>query len=104
LKPGKPVPQAKAAAIVRRIALGLEVAHAAGVIHRDLKPANVMLHKSGEPAVTDFGLAKRLATAGRSSGGDTRLTRDGAVMGSTRRGRGARAAPAPALVSRQAIV
>ncbi len=54
-------------------------AHHVGVAHRDLKPANVLLDRSagqwpGTPRVTDFGLAKLLA----SEGG---MTKTGAMMG-----------------------
>ena len=44
--------------IARGIATGLEAAHAAGVVHRDLKPANVMVDKSGEALIMDFGIAR----------------------------------------------
>jgi hypothetical protein len=62
-----------AAALVEKIARGVQAAHELGIVHRDIKPQNVLLGADGEPRVTDFGLAKR--------GGGTDLTRTGAVMG-----------------------
>src|SRR6185295_2310554 len=58
---------ARAMAIARQLALGLEAAHGAGVIHRDLKPGNVLIDESGgelRVAITDFGIARSLAGSG----------------------------------------
>lgn len=47
-----------AAVIGARIASALDHAHFRHIIHRDLKPGNVMLAKSGEVKLMDFGIAK----------------------------------------------
>jgi tetratricopeptide (TPR) repeat protein len=59
--------------IARQIAEGLAAAHAKGVIHRDLKPANILLDVQGNAYISDFGVARSLATSGQ--------TRTGAVIG-----------------------
>ncbi|APZ95828.1 family 16 glycoside hydrolase [Fuerstiella marisgermanici] len=73
----KPMSRRQAAVVVRKLALALQEAHEHGVVHRDLKPANVMIDKSREPVVMDFGLARQLESADRS-----RLTGVGVLMGS----------------------
>lgn len=37
---------------------GLSYAHQKGVLHRDLSPSNILISKSGEIKITDFGIAK----------------------------------------------
>jgi serine/threonine-protein kinase len=53
-----PLPPEVTAAIGARIAAALEHAHFRHIIHRDLKPANVMLAKTGDVKLMDFGVAK----------------------------------------------
>ena len=57
------LPRAEKLRIALAIANVLVAAHRAGMIHRDLKPENVMLTKTGEVKVLDFGLARWLQTA-----------------------------------------
>ncbi len=53
------LPAHKVAAVVRKLAKAIHVAHEHGVVHRDLKPTNVIIDKEYEPVVVDFGLAFR---------------------------------------------
>jgi serine/threonine protein kinase len=69
-----PLPPHEAAVLMKTVADAVHYAHEQGIIHRDLKPANLLLDKTGQPRITDFGLAKRLDVA---SG----LTATGEVMG-----------------------
>jgi len=55
-----------------QIASGLEAAHEHHVIHRDIKPQNIIVSKTGNLKVTDFGIAKAatsntMSTAGMGS-------------------------------------
>jgi WD40 repeat protein/tRNA A-37 threonylcarbamoyl transferase component Bud32 len=63
-----------AATLVAKIGRAIHHAHQRGILHRDLKPSNILLDESGEPLVTDFGLAKQMET-------ESHLTLSGAVLG-----------------------
>jgi serine/threonine-protein kinase len=50
----------EACSIAAAVALGLEAAHARGVVHRDFSPQNVIIARDGTVKVTDFGVARDL--------------------------------------------
>ncbi len=64
----------RAVSLVATVADAIHHAHQRGILHRDLKPANILLDASGNPLITDFGLA-------RNTKSDQHLTQTGAVVG-----------------------
>jgi predicted Ser/Thr protein kinase len=71
----RPAPR-EAASLLVAVARAAAYAHERGIVHRDIKPQNVLvLNESGQPVLTDFGLAKEL---GR---GESEVTHSGQVMG-----------------------
>ena len=54
----------KAAKLIEQVCRAVQYAHDRAVIHRDIKPANIMVDKSGQPLLTDFGLAKLIGNEG----------------------------------------
>jgi serine/threonine protein kinase/formylglycine-generating enzyme required for sulfatase activity len=75
-----PLPVAHACLFIHQAALGLQHAHAKGMVHRDIKPGNLMLSREGNQPVVkvlDFGLSK----ATREAPVDSGLTNPGQMLG-----------------------
>ncbi len=63
--------------VMLQVCDGLHYAHQKGIVHRDIKPGNILLLRTGQVKILDFGIAQ-IANADRG------LTRTGLIMGTLR--------------------
>jgi serine/threonine protein kinase len=72
----RPLPRALALAIAEQLAAALAYVHTLtdaagrplGLVHRDVSPANVLVSRTGEVKLSDFGIAKSTATGDETWG------------------------------------
>ena len=76
-----PIPLDTTITIATQVAQALAEAHRQGIAHRDIKPQNVMIARSGQVKVLDFGLAKALAPVESDANTASLLTEAGTVTG-----------------------
>jgi len=58
-----PLEPDRAAKVIGEVAQALAAAHRQGVVHRDVQPANILFDEEGNTYLSDFGIARDLATA-----------------------------------------
>jgi len=75
LNSGRRLLPERALEITAGVLSALDYSHRNGIVHRDIKPANVMLTRSGEVKVMDFGIARAVADTAAT------MTQTAAVIG-----------------------
>lgn len=75
LQSGRRLLPERALEITAGVLAALDYSHRHGIVHRDIKPANVMLTRTGDVKVMDFGIARALADSA------TTVTASATVMG-----------------------
>jgi serine/threonine-protein kinase len=55
---GQPLPLQQIRSVISQVGGALNYAHSQGLVHRDVKPSNVLIDRSGNCLLSDFGIAK----------------------------------------------
>ena len=74
LRKGGKLQEAEAKKIASQILNGLNYFHDKGLVHLDLKPQNIMVSKSGEVKITDYGISKSIKEQIEAGAQDAEMT------------------------------
>lgn len=74
LMTGDPLSLKRIRSVTRQVGEALDHAHSRGLIHRDIKPSNILVDEAANCLLTDFGIAKIVASS-------VQFTRTGAIIG-----------------------